>query len=341
VIYLSAEEAGIAILNEMGLDPGVDHMSAMKIIDDVHERGGEITSFSSVCGGLPSPEVANHNPLLYKFSWSPMGVMKASQNAAVYRKDNQLVVIDGADLLASAEPFDAWKSLNLECIPNRDSLVYGEKYGIESAATIFRGTLRYQGFSSLLHVLKNMGLLDNKGTGAVSWYDALDDLRKQGGHADLRKFVLACAGGDRDLGLRAYNCLSWLGLKEHTPVSEPSSIAKSFCDVLQQHLQFEEGERDMVLMHHDIRAVFGDGSNETLSCSMELYGDDRMTAMCKTVGFTAAIGTKLILEGGITNKGLLLPTSKDVYTPSLELLREEGIIFNEHRHVERKNDEFV
>ena len=151
MIYLSAEEAGIAILNEMGLDPGVDHMSAMKIIDDVHERGGEITSFSSVCGGLPSPEVANHNPLLYKFSWSPMGVMKASQNAAVYRKDSQLVVIDGADLLASAEPFDAWKSLNLECIPNRDSLVYGEKYGIESAATIFRGTLRYQGFSSLLH----------------------------------------------------------------------------------------------------------------------------------------------------------------------------------------------
>lgn len=144
------KEAGIAILNEVGLDPGMDHMSAMKIIDDVHARGGEITSFSSVCGGLPAPEVAN-NPLLYKFSWSPMGVMKASQNDAIFRRDGELVRVDGANLLGSAEPFNAWQSLHLECLPNRDSLVYGEKYGIQSASSIFRGTLRYFGFSELLH----------------------------------------------------------------------------------------------------------------------------------------------------------------------------------------------
>lgn len=144
------EEAGIAILNEVGLDPGMDHMSAMKIIDDVHARGGEITSFSSVCGGLPAPESAN-NPMLYKFSWSPMGVMKASQNDAVFRRDGEIIRVDGANLLASAEPFNAWQQLHMECLPNRDSLIYGDKYGIQSASSIFRGTLRYFGFSELLH----------------------------------------------------------------------------------------------------------------------------------------------------------------------------------------------
>jgi saccharopine dehydrogenase-like NADP-dependent oxidoreductase len=334
------KEAGISILNEVGLHPGMAHMSAMKIIDDVHARGGEITSFSSVCGGLPAPEVAN-NPLLYKFSWSPMGVMKASQNDAVFLRDGEIVRVDGANLLASAEPFNAWQQLHMECLPNRDSLVYADKYGIQSASSIFRGTLRYGGFSELLHVFKTMGLLDDKQVGSVSWYDALIELSKVHGHSDLRSFVLSCANEDRDLALRAYNCLSWLGLKEHAPVSKPNSMVQSFCDVLQQHLQFEDGERDMVLMHHNIKAAFDDGNVETHSCSLQLFGNEQMTAMCKTVGYTAAIGTKLILEGGITNKGLLLPTSKDVYVPALELLEKEGIVFDESMHIENIHDEAV
>lgn len=190
-------------------------------------------------------------------------------------------------------------------------------------------------------VFKTMGLLEATPIGSVSWYDALDKLCQTKGHTDLRSFVLACAHDDRDLALRAYNCLSWLGLKEHTPVSEPGSMVQSFCDVLQQHLQFEEGERDMVLMHHDIKAAFDNGIIETHSCSLQLFGDEQMTAMCKTVGYTAAIGTKLILDGGITNKGLLLPTSKDVYLPALELLGKEGIVFDESVHMENIHGEAV
>jgi len=334
-LRLSSIEAGVAILNEVGLDPGMDHMSAMKIIDDVHGRGGEITSFSSVCGGLPAPEAAN-NPLLYKFSWSPMGVIRASQNDATYRRDGKVVQINGSDLLASSEPFlHAWQSLNLEVLPNRDSLVYGQKYGIPSAKTIFRGTLRYQGFSSLLHVFKNMGILDNRETGAATWHDTVENIQTQRGFHDLRSFILVCAGNDKDLASRVYNCMLWLGLK-NAPVSDPSSVVNSFCDLLEQHLQFEDGERDMVCMHHDIKAHFDDGSVESHSCSMQLFGDDSMTAMCKTVGYTAAIGAKQILEGGITKKGLLLPTSKDVYTPSLELLAKEGIIFEEQVHFDEE-----
>eukprot|EP00804_Cyclotella_cryptica_P020809 CCRYP_019250-RD/>CCRYP_019250-RD protein AED:0.09 eAED:0.09 QI:158/0.81/0.91/1/0.90/0.91/12/496/1041 len=307
------KEAGIRILNEVGLDPGMDHMSAMKIIDDVKRRGGEITSFSSVCGGLPAPEVAN-NPLLYKFSWSPLGVMKASQNDAVYRRDGKIVKVEGANLLASAEPFNAWQSLHMECLPNRYSLVD-------------------------IPVFKTMGLLEDKPVGSISWYDALDKLCKANGSLDLRSYVLSCAQNDRDLALRAFNCLSWLGLKEHTPVSEPSSMVQSFCDILQQHLNFEEGERDMVLMHHDIKAMFANGNVETHTCSLQLFGDTNMTAMCKTVGYTAAIGTKLILEGGIESKGLLLPTSKEIYVPALKLLENEGIIFNEQVYVENIHGE--
>ena len=338
-IVSSAEDAGIAILNEVGLDPGIDHMSAMKIIDDVHSRGGEVTCFSSVCGGLPAPEAAN-NPLLYKFSWSPMGVIRASQNDASFRRDGKTIQVNGADLLARADPFCAWKSINLECLPNRNSLIYGENYGIESAETIFRGTLRYQGFSALLHVFKEIGILDEKETGAATWQATLENLRSVHGFHDIRSFILSCAGNDNELASRAYNCLIWLGLKT-AGVSDPSSVVRSFCDLLEQHLQFEEGERDMVLMHHDIKARFGDGNTESHSCSMQLFGDDNMTAMCKTVGYTCAVGTKLILEGDILSKGLLLPTSRDIYSPCLDLLSKEGIVFEEKVVEDNVYDEVV
>lgn len=141
--------------------------------------------------------------------------------------------------------------------------------------------------SSLFVVLvfKTMGLLEDKPVGAISWYDALDKLCKANGSSDLRSYVNLCSQNNRDLALRAFNCLSWLGLKEHAPVSEPSSMVQSFCSILQEHLQFEEGERDMVLMHHDIKALFGNGTVETHSCSLQLFGDKNMTAMCKVCLF--------------------------------------------------------
>ena len=335
----SSEEAGISILNEVGLDPGMDHMSAMKIIDDIQSRGGVVKHFSSVCGGLPAPEAAN-NPLLYKFSWSPMGVMTASQNSAVYRRDGEIVHVPGEALLASSEQFDGFQSLNLEQLPNRDSLVYGDKYGIQSASTVYRGTLRYNGFSALLHVFKNMGLLRNTETGAMSWKETIEKLSEEHGFHDVRSCILSCAGGNKDLACRAQRCLEWLHLNDLS-VSDSSSIVRSFCDVLEQSLAFQNGERDMVLMQHDIVAIFGDGSTETHSSSLQLFGDESMTAMCKTVGYTCAIGTQLILDGVVPKKGLLLPTNKEVYIPALDLLEKEGIVFDEHVQVEHDRENVV
>lgn len=321
------EEAGIAILNEVGLDPGMDHMSAMKLIDDIKERGGTITSFSSVCGGLPAPEAAN-NPLMYKFSWSPMGVLSASQNDAIYRMDGDTIEVKGSELLTAAKPFGAWPTLHLECLPNRNSLVYGGKYGIENASTIFRGTLRYHGFSDVVHVFKNMGLLNDEAAAGSSWSDAIKQL--QGNFDDIDEFFLSCAGGDKEKANKAAYCLNWLGITANIPVSQPQSILKSFCDVLSDHLKYEDHERDMVLMHHNIQATFDDGRHETHHSSLQLFGEETgMTAMSKTVGYTAAVGTALILDGDVTSKGLLLPTSKEIYVPALAALEKEGIVFSE------------
>uniref|UniRef100_A0A7S2IIT5 Saccharopine dehydrogenase (NAD(+), L-glutamate-forming) n=1 Tax=Helicotheca tamesis TaxID=374047 RepID=A0A7S2IIT5_9STRA len=336
------EESGIAILNEMGLDPGMDHMSAMKIIDDIKSRGGEIKSFSSVCGGLPAPEAAN-NHLMYKFSWSPMGVLTASQNSAVYREDGNAIKINGDDLLASSRPFDYWPSFNLECLPNRDCLPYGDRYGIQNAESIFRGTLRYYGFSSLLNVFRNMGLLDKIDTGGSTWGSTLHKLQKmKGDFKDSKSFLVACSGGDEALAMRAATCLKSLGITTESTVSKPSSIVGSFCDVLEEKLKFEEHERDMVLMHHGIEAAFEDGSCETHHSSLQVFGDSKMTAMCKTVGYTAAVGTDLLLSGKINQKGVLLPTNRDIYEPCLKALEQEGLEFHEEVLVDRdETQEFV
>ena len=171
-----------------------------------------------------------------------MGVIRASQNDATFLRDGKIVQIHGADLLASSEPCYAWKSLNLECLPNRDSLIYGEKYGIQSAESIFRGTLRYAGFSSLFHVFKKMGIFDDKETGADTWHDTLQNLQAERGFHDLRTFILSSAGNDKELASRVHLCIIWLGLKI-APVSDPSSVVKSFCDLLEQHLQFVDTER--------------------------------------------------------------------------------------------------
>ncbi len=153
------------------------------------------------------------------------------------------------------------------------------------------------------------------------WYSA--HLQVKRSFSDLRSFIIFCSGGDKKQASRFYNCKHWLGLIDttvSTAVSTPSSIVKPFCDLLEQNLQYKDNERDMVIMHCDINANFHGGRSEKHSCSMQLFGDGNMTAMCKTVGYTTAIGTKLILDGRIDSKGLLLPLRKEVHIRSLDLL---------------------
>lgn len=326
-----AKDANIVILNEVGLDPGLDHMSAMKIIDDIKSRGGRVTCFSSVCGGLPTPEAAN-NPLKYKFSWSPKGVIRASQSAARYRWEGRVNEVQGNELLKSAAPFlDAWPNLELECLPNRDSLSYEKVYGIPDAPTLFRGTLRYRGFSMLMNTFQNMGLFDSSIAQARTWADLIDELRtRRGGFVNVSDFVLACADDDADKADCALHTLELLDMLGQNPIVKATTIADSFCEALERKLVYEEGERDMVLMHHTIEATFEDESQEVHHSSLKVFGDDSMSAMSKTVGFTAAASAELILDGFLKNEsGLILPTNRNVYLPVLENLELEGIVFDE------------
>mmetsp|Transcript_68140 Transcript_68140/g.106517 ORF Transcript_68140/g.106517 Transcript_68140/m.106517 type:complete len:914 (-) Transcript_68140:26-2767(-) len=173
-LHDSARDAGVVLVNEAGLDPGMDHMSAMKVINDCKANGEKLIRFSSVCGGLPSPEaIGNDNPFLYKFSWSPAGVLTAAKNSAQYLRDGKIVQVPGDSLLSSAEAFKGWPSLNLEVLPNRDSTIYGDLYGIsDTAKDVFRGTLRYAGWSELMYGCKELGLFDT--TDSWSWAQVLE-----------------------------------------------------------------------------------------------------------------------------------------------------------------------
>jgi len=292
---------GVPILCEMGLDPGMDHMSAKKIIDEIQSQGEKVRSFTSLCGGLAAPEAAN-NPFGYKFSWSPRGVLMAMKNKARFRHDGMVVVID--DLLASVKPFRMHNlpSLALEQLPNRDSTLYEEKYGIQGVETCFRGTLRYEGFSRIMNEFIRAGFL-REDVAIDDTIDAFDRTNKP-----------------------AADALDWLldgtyAMKEFS--GRPAMDA--FCDILERKLPFQAHERDMTIMQHTFN-----GTNHV--SQLIVHGNQKDSAMARTVGLTVGIAAEFLLENK-TDKvlpgGIHIPTSKPVYTFSLDKLAAEDIHFIE------------
>jgi len=335
-MHQRAVDAGITILNEVGLDPGMDHMSAMRIMDGVKARGGWIKHFSSVCGGLPAPECAN-NPLMYKFSWSPMGVLTASQNPATYLKNGEVINVEGEEMLNSAYDIFSFPTMNMECLPNRDSLAYKEIYGIESAESCFRGTLRFKGFSELMYGAKKLGLLDDAPCDGETWSATVAGLLAKHNCSDLREFYVKKCGGTAEQGVKMEQMLSWFDMLEGPlKVSNGDSRVKSLCDLLEGRLGYGEKERDMVAMAHDIVAEFPDGTLEQHDSTLLMYGDDQFSAMGRTVGVTCAIGTEMVIDGWIKEKGVLVPMTKNIYDKGLELLEKEGMKFEESCRVIRK-----
>lgn len=312
---VKAKEAGIPILCEIGLDPGMDHMSAMKVIDEVKAHSGKIMSFSSVCGGLPAPEAAD-NAIGYKFSWSPRGVLTAALNAAQYRKDGKVINVAGEDLLNSSERVNFLPAFNIEQIPNRNSLPYGDIYGIPEAHSLYRGTLRYGGCCQILYQLRQLGLFDMDSSKSIpaTWPDLVAQL---GGHQGLRQ--------------DARGFLQWLGaLDNATPVVKAPSVLDAFCALLQDKLSYQPGERDMAIMHHEFGIEYEDGKKEKRTSTFVGYGSEKGdTIMAKTVGLSAAIGVQLILQDAVRGRGVLTPTTPDIYGPALARLEVEGVRFIE------------
>ncbi|CAI5712732.1 unnamed protein product [Hyaloperonospora brassicae] len=310
-----AKKAGIPILCEIGLDPGLDHMSAMKVIDEVKARSGKIVSFSSVCGGLPAPEAAD-NAIGYKFSWSPRGVLTAALNAARYYKDGKVIAVAGEELLNCSERVSFLPAFNLEQIPNRNSLPYGKIYGIPDAHSLYRGTLRYGGCCEILYQLRKLGLFDVDSSKFIpdTWSELLTQL-----------------GGAQGLRRDAHEFLQWLGACDHaTPVVKAPSILDAFCALLQNKLSYLPGERDMAIMHHEFGIEYDDGKMEKRTSTFVGYGSEKGdTVMAKTVGLSAAIGVQLILQDAVRGRGVLTPTTPDIYVPALARLEVEGVRFVE------------
>lgn len=325
-----AKDAGVLNLNEIGLDPGIDHMSAMKIIHDVQNRGGRIASFFSYCGGLPAPE-ANTNPWGYKFSWSPRGVVLAGKNAGRYLKEKKEVKVASEDLFAHFWPMSVEGVPPLEAYPNRDSIPYLEIYGIADADSMYRGTFRYPGWCQTLKKVVDLGLLDEteQDVKGLSYADFLWKLMKKDKGGNLKEDLVNYLKIDEDS--EPIKRFEWLGLLGDDMIpAERSSPLDVFADRLLEKLKYEEGERDMIVLHHEFMADFPGNKREKITSTLIDYGiPGGDTSMSRTVGLPAAIGAALILNGKIKETGVHIPVNPTIYEPVLDELEKLGIVCKE------------
>lgn len=330
-----AKKAGILILNEVGLDPGIDHMEAMRIIHEIEEKGGEVLGFTSYCGGLPAPE-ANTNPFGYKFSWSPTGVLLAGKNSAQYLKDGKQVFIPSQELFENYKMIAIEGLGEFEAYPNRNSLPYIQLYGIQSTKTMLRGTLRNKGWCSTLKKIAELGLLDEteKDWSGLTYSDFLRKLMSNLPEKDIKKALSAHLKIKENSDI--IKRFEWLGLLG----DEPLPLAKgSALDILSarmtEKLQYGQGERDMIILQHEFIASYpGKKKKQKEKITSTLidfgipHGD---SSMARTVGLPAAISTRLIIQGKIQQKGIHIPVIPEIYSPVLEELKELGIAFKEKR----------
>jgi len=320
-----ARDKGLLLLNELGLDPGIDHMSAMKIIDDISERGGKILSFKSYCGGLPAPDARN-TPWGYKFSWSPKGVVLAGTNPARYLKDGETINIPGEELFAHHWEVDIPNLRTFEAYPNRDSLPYQELYGLKDTETMLRGTLRYPGWCETWKKAVDFGLLsleERDDLSEMTYKELMAALCGEESTESIEEKVAAKLKLSRDS--EPIKRWEWLGLFSEEKVPDKPTLLDVMAHRLLEKLQYGPGERDMIVLHHEFEAEFKEGKKQITSTLID-YGDPQgNSSMSRTVSLPAAIGTRLYLEGKLQATGVRIPVDKEIYEPVLKELEQLGI----------------
>lgn len=320
-----AKKAGVIILNEIGLDPGIDHMTAMKIIDHIHGKGGKVKEFYSLCGALPAPEAAD-NPLNYKFSWSPRGVVLASRNGAQYLKKGKMVKIEPVDLFRDRFTYNFPVLGELEVYPNRDSISYIDIYGIPEAETMYRGTFRYKGWCETLDAMKHLNMLDDtpgnyEGLDYAGFLAALSGTEKKG----LKKNIADKLGlKEEAVALKALDWLGFFGSEKPAPgATTPFDIT---ADRMISKMSLGMKDRDAVMMQHVFLAEYPGGKREVIKSSMLDFGTpETNTAVAKTVALPAAIAVKMILDGKINLTGVWRPVVREIYEPVIEELKLHDI----------------
>ena len=310
-----ANSAGVVLCTELGLDPGIDHMSAMQVIDAVRQQGRHIRGFRSYCGGIPAPE-ANDNPWGYKFSWSPLGALRATRSAALYLERGKRVELDALEVLQNTHPVSIPGLGELEGYANRDALSYIDTYQLQGVQTMFRGTLRYPGWCESLAALHQLGLMsDDPVPAGASWAKLVGSRRSV-----AERF---CWGDDHPVLTR----LEWLGLfSDKQPSSTPSSLIEALADRMQQKMNYAVAERDMIVMRHEFAVDDGSSITSSLVCYGEPDGD---SAMARTVGLPVAMTARLLVERRLTLTGVQLPVHPQIYGPVLKELAGHQICFAE------------
>ena len=327
----SAKKAGVLLLNEMGVDPGIDHMSAMEVIDNIKDRGGVLTSFKSFCGGLVHPDYDN-NPWRYKFTWNPRNVVLAGQGISRYVQNGLHKYLTYNKLFERTDIIHILDAGEFEGYANRDSLVYKEAYGIEDIPTIYRGTLRRKGYAEAWNVFVQLGITNDsfkiKESALISNREFLNMFLPYMDDVSVEEKL--CKQFNLTLDSTIFKKIAWLGIFEDTVLGVKDASPAQFLEaILKQKWTLGSEDKDMLVMQHQFKFLL-DEKNHSINSSLLVFGEDsRYTAMAKTVGLPVAIAAKLILNGEINTKGVRIPVSKDIYVPVLRELKDNGIDFIE------------
>ena len=321
-----AKKRGLLFLNEIGVDPGIDHMAAMKIINGVKSDGGKIRSFYSYCGGLPAP-AHNTNPLGYKFSWSPVGVMLAARNNGRYLKDGEIVDVKPEQLFEHYWLLDVPGAGTYEAYVNRDAIPYIDLYQIKDTRSMYRGTLRSIGHCESWNYFKHLGLLDQEGSydlKTMSPRQVLADLIKSDGKNLIKDLASYLNIPEHSITIKK---MQWLGMFSGQPLKlEQGSAFDMFAHILQDRLTYAEGEQDLLVQHHEFIADLpGDVRKKITSTMVDLGIPGGDSSMARTVSLPAAIATRLIASGQIDLSGVHIPVLPEIYEPVLAELETMNI----------------
>ncbi len=327
-----AKEKGIIMLNEIGVDPGIDHMSAMQVIDRIKAEGGNILEFESNTGGLVAPKYDN-NPWNYKFTWNPRNVVLAGQGNSQFLHNGRYKYIPYNKLFERYERINVLDLGEFEVYPNRDSLGYREIYGLENVKTMFRGTIRRPGYSKAWNVFVQLGMTSDE----YHFYDSKNSTYRQFINSYLpysvdisvEQKVANYLKIDEDSAMM-YK-LRWLGIFNDEVINiEKATPAQILQKLLVSKWSLEEDDIDMIVMQHQFVYELNNKIKKIYS-SMITYGQDQVhTAMSITVGTPVAIATKMILTGEISDlSGVYIPTIKEIYEPIMKELKEYKIKFEE------------